>query len=136
MKSFVHLCLLGGLAGLSLSVRAEPSRDEGPPPHIRAALEACAVETKVAAPVPGKEASEEDRKKIDACMSAKGFAPPPSRPGEDSRIRAMLDACITETGVARLEPGQQPSEGDRKKVDACMKGKGFDPPAAPELKKK
>ena len=133
MKSFAHLCLFGGLAGLSFPVSAEPPRDGGPPPHIRKALESCVLETKVSAPVPGKESSEEDRKKMEACMSAKGFAPPPPfpRPGEDAKIQAMLNGCIEETGVKKLEPGQMPSEEDKKKVDDCMKSKGMNPPSPP-----
>jgi len=143
---FIHLSLIGGmsafLGGMSafslVPYTSHSAPNDGPPPQVRAALDACIKTTGAVAPVPGKaydqsegKKIEEGRKKIEACMTAKGFPPPPARPEEERKIRALLDACVEETKVTRLKPGEKPSDEDRKKVDACLKNKGLNPPAPP-----
>lgn len=135
---FIGLCLVAGLSAYSMSVRGQPIQDDGPPPQVREALDACVKEAKAVLPAPGKELSESDRnsveegrKKVEACMTAKGFPPPPD---QDPKFRAALDACVKETKVTKLKPGQRPSEKDRKKVDACLKKKGLTPPTPPAPK--
>lgn len=46
----------------------------------RAAFEACLQENGLALPQPGQRPSEEDRSKIESCMTAKGFSRPPGPP--------------------------------------------------------
>lgn len=74
------------LASISTPVMAH-SRDVPAPPGdmptgFHEALQACAAEQGTALPAPGEDAQKPeksrrpDRKKLDACMSAKGFEPP------------------------------------------------------------
>lgn len=50
--------------------------------------------------------------------------PPPM----SEEMRAAFEACQTETGVAKPERGQRPSDDDRKLMEDCLKGKGFERP--------
>ena len=130
--------IFAGLSVVAFSGHAARAQHDGPPPEVQAAFDACHLENKIAKPVPGERPSAADRKKIDDCMTAKGFPPPPPRNGDDPMIREQLDACVEETKVPRLRDGEHPTDADRAKVEACMRSKGFNPPSPPpaELKTK
>lgn len=66
-------------------------------------------------------------------------APPRATPREDTAFRAAMAACATEQGLppppAAGDKPRAPAKGeappkrpDRDKMDACLRGKGFEPP--------
>ncbi len=130
-----------------------PPRD----PAREAAFRDCAQVQGLTLPAPGERPRAEgaprpDRARMDACLQAKGIAPPP--PGgfgppprhPDPAFDTAFRACAAEQGVQLPErrpeqappaPGTRPParperpQLDHARLDTCLSGKGFERPAGP-----
>lgn len=122
-SSFLSLAVFIALAGVA---RAQDNNREA----FHAAMEACFTETGVTKAERGTRPSDEDRAKIDACLSSKGIEKPQHRGpgGRNPELRAAMDACFSETGVTKPERGTRPTDEDRAKIEACLSSKGIEKP--------
>jgi hypothetical protein len=112
--------LLAIFAGITFKANAQIDRST-----FHAAMESCFAEIGVTR-VEGTRPSDEDRAKIDACLTAKGIEKPErGQRGGNDEMRAAIKACADETGVQRPEKGQRPSVEDRQKIEACLSTKGI-----------
>lgn len=121
-KAFLFLSVVG----LSFHIYAREDREA-----FKKALDACVTETGVKRPENGSTPSDEDRSKMGACLSGKGFSRPESvRPSESQReaFQAALKSCSIEIGVSKPEKGMRPSDEEMAKMEACLLTKGIEKP--------